>query len=308
MVDSSSMVSLLEQRMSNMADTASKDSIQALAKWIGFRRKHIKSFAKSMASAIENPSNNNNNTANNGNSSARQWLYLRILHEAIILDSGLPRWELLAEMREVLGDALSEVAKSGCLDWQTTKKVEGFVKQWDTLNAFGGPTIINVLKKQLATPSPKTMMEPTTAETTADEKISSPDTSTTKKTASQVSPASPKRSKSPTRSPKRDREGAPKSTQIEADTVADTEDDAMPVEAASPPPQESSSNKTEPTTPVTPKVPKKEVTYDFEAKVRCLLLLDFFLNDLLLYFQLSTVSFPYPFVSFIFSITEHSLW
>ena len=255
--------------MSNLADTASKDSIQALAKWIGFRRKHIKSFSKSMASATENPSsssNNNNNTAN-GNFSTRQWLYLRILHEAIILDSGTSRWERLAEMREILGDALLEVAKSGCLDWQTTKKVEGFVKQWDTLNAFGGPTLINVIKKQLA--APKTIAE-TTADGT-DDKTASPDTSTTKTTASQVSPASPQRSQSPTRSPKRDTEGAPKSPPIEADPAAGV--DAMAMEATSPP-KESVNTKTEPTTPVTPKVPRKEVTYDFEAKVRFLLLLD----------------------------------
>ena len=270
------MVGRLEQRMSKLADTASKESIQALAKWIGFRRKYVKSFSKSLADAIENPSKlkSNGSSSSSGvhasaaSTTTRQWLYLQILHEAIILDSGTSRWERLAEMREILGDALVDVAKSGCLDWATVKKVEVFVKQWDTLNVFGGPTLLNVIKKQLSAPSSaKTMPKVADSTTAAASTLDSMDTEEKGEKASKTTPASPKRSKSPVpRSPKRDRDGAPK---IPPNDSSAEEDPAVaketPVQAS---PPKVISSKSEPTAPTVQRPPKKEVTYDFESKVR----------------------------------------
>lgn len=295
------MVVRLEHRMSKLGDTASKESIQALAKWIGFRRKHIPAFAKSLAAAIETPSSiqsKSTSTASTDTAATtnrtRQWLYLQILHESIILDSGTSRWERQAEARDILGDVLLEVAKSGCLDWATSKKVETImIKQWDSLNVFGGPTLIHAIKKQLAAaPSEKTGSSSNTTAAAAS------DTATASSNGNKTKPASPTRPKSPTPpssiSPKRDRDGASKSppppeddfppaandNDDDDDDDDDNNNDQAMVDVASPdpasPPKNSSSSsdkKIDVETPpmsaaATPsKFPlKKEVEYDFEAK------------------------------------------
>lgn len=250
MTDSASWVSRLERRLSKLADTASKESIQALSKWIGFRRKHVKAFSKSLVDAIENPSSiataaaSSTVTSNNGNNTpTRQWLYLQIVHESIILDSGTSRWDRLAEMREILGEScVVKVSERGCLDAVNVKKVEGMVKQWDSLNVFGGPTLINLIKKKLASPA---IDAATVAEKTA----------TTK-----AAESTPKPEKTPPASPKRKRETPPKAT------VDETPISEKPT-ATSDEPASSKDPNAEATSSL-PKTPKKEVEYDFESKVR----------------------------------------
>ena len=231
-------VSRLERRLSKLADTASKESIQALSKWIGFRRKHAKVISTSLAKAIADPTSLD--CPPSSDKTARQWLYLQILHESIVLDSGTSRWDRLAEMREVWGECcMMDVARRGCLDAATLKKVHGLVKQWDGLNVFGGPTLIGVIKKQLTSPPVE------------EARSRSP------------RPKSPVRSKSPPRSPKRERSASPVPSNKKA--------------KESPEPEETlKADKTEASTaeskPEAPKetaktTPKKTVEYDFESKV-----------------------------------------
>ena len=205
----------LERRLSNLTDTASKESIQALSKWIGFRRAHAKAFAESLSKAIIDAA------------APRQWLYLQIVNESIVLDSGTSRWDRMVELREALGEAcILEVAKKGCLDKETTKKLEGFLKQWDSWNVFGGPTLISLMKKALSSERPK-----------------SPTPSKSPTTPPRSRSPTP-RSKSPTPKKKRERSASPK-----------------------PKKKEEAKPKAEEPTSAT-KAPKKDVVYDFEAKVR----------------------------------------
>lgn len=232
----------LQRRLSILADTASKESVQALAKWIGFNRKHAKAFSEALADAIADPSN----VSSAGNTVGRQWLYLQILHESIILDSGTSRWDRFAEMREILGEGVMvEVTKKGCLDAANVKKVEGLVKQWDTLNVFGGPTMINLIKKQLANP-PKDKPKDIPAESDTKEILGTPQ----KEEPKQASPTKPS-------SPKRENDGSPKEAQkiekAEHENKEDSKSDS---------PERDSAAKAEPV-----KAVKKSVEYDFEAKV-----------------------------------------
>lgn len=244
----------LERRLTKLADTASKESIQALAKWIGFRRKYVKEFSLSLTNAINNPTSLE---ASHSNREARQWLYLQILHESILLDSGTSRWDRLAEMRESLGEnCMMEVAKRGCLEAATIKtNVEGLIKQWDGLNVFGGPTLIAMIKKQLAAaPAP------------------SATSSTTNSSSDNTTAAS--KSKSPPRSPKRARSPSPKPVSKKNDDDSKTpspkeEAKQAPKQEEAPKPSSSDNKPSESKkSPLPSKSPKKTVVYDFESKVR----------------------------------------
>lgn len=221
-------VARLERRLSKLADTASKESIQALAKWIGFRRAHGKAFAESLANSIaEAPAE-------------RQWLFLQILHESIVLDSGTSRWDRLQELREILGEfSMLAVAKKNCLDKETIKKVDGCLKQWDQLNVFGGPTLISLMKKQF----------------TSEEPVARPKSPTRPKSPKRERSRSPTpRSKKASTPPKEISATAPKEE-------AEKKPEEMETDSAKKPtlkPSESSSS-------LPLKSPKKTVEIDFEA-------------------------------------------
>ena len=232
-------VGILEKRLVKLADTASKESIQALAKWIGFRRKYAKEFSAALAAAIENPSS----LESSHSRETRQWLYLQILHESILLDSGTSRWDRLAEMREILGEfCMMEVAKRNCLDSATITKVEGLIKQWDGLNVFGGPTLISMIKKQLtAAPSSTTPATTAAAETAR---------------AATPPPRSPKRGRrSPSPKPVSKKQSTPPPN---PDTTKEEIQQAQKTSGKSP----------ESKSPAPSKSPNKNVVYDFESKVR----------------------------------------
>jgi len=281
-------VSQLQKRMAKLGDAASKESLQALAKWIGFRRNFIQEFSKALVEAVADPNqlaltyatSPGTATANDTNKAARQWVYLQILHEAIILDSGTSRWDRFAEMREYLGEyCMVEIAKKKCLDAATIKKVEGCVKQWDAVSAFGGPTLINLIKKQLtaAAAAPSSSSSPKAAVDAATTP-SSPKRSTTPTSPKRSKTPPPPTSKSPTpsksSSPKRERDASPPKPATEKEETASPAEAAV---AATPPPKQEQPKEETPTSPehkkkvvATPEStskPKKRIEYDFESKV-----------------------------------------
>ena len=139
---SSSWGSKLEKKLSALADAASKESIQALAKWIGFNRKHAPVIATVLLDAFKTMDDNPN----------RQWLYWQVIHEVLLLEVETPKWDRLLELRVNLGEGCVVPATEALLQAKTlrTDKLPALLQEWDTHNVFGGPTIVSQVRRRLA--------------------------------------------------------------------------------------------------------------------------------------------------------------
>lgn len=161
----------LEQRLSALGESASKESIQALAKWIGFNRKYSSVITSVLFTALQNKSN----------STARQWLYWQVVHEVLVLDIGTgSKWERLLDLRSILGEtgvipAIEALRSNDQL--VKPEKLEGLVKQWDDHNVFGGPTLVSQIRRLVTSETiraTKTQSTATLTATTEQTKASSP--------------------------------------------------------------------------------------------------------------------------------------
>lgn len=129
----------LEERLRARADTTSLDSLQTLARWVSFNRKHAKEFAallrKTMVSSPSEP---------------RSWLYWQILDQILLQDKDDPskfdRYEMLrVEIGEqVVVPCMQEISSELLL------KVKPLLEVWDRVNVFGGPTLMNQIKRSAA--------------------------------------------------------------------------------------------------------------------------------------------------------------
>jgi Holliday junction resolvasome RuvABC DNA-binding subunit len=139
----SSWSNKLETRLSALADGASRESIQTLAKWIGFNRKHSKAFCTTLASHLADASN----------SAARQWLYIQIVHEVLLLEKDSPtKWERLGEMRIAMGESVVLPALQRS-DKVGKEKVAPLVAEWAKHNVFGTTTLIGQMRTILSSES-----------------------------------------------------------------------------------------------------------------------------------------------------------
>lgn len=139
----SSWSNKLETRLSALADGASRESIQTLAKWIGFNRKHSKAFCTTLDSHLADASN----------SAARQWLYIQIVHEVLLLEKDSPtKWERLGEMRIAMGESVVLPALQRS-DKARKEKVAPLVAEWAKHNVFGTPTLIGQMRTILSSES-----------------------------------------------------------------------------------------------------------------------------------------------------------
>lgn len=137
---SASWGSKLEKKLSALTDSASKESIQTLAQWIGFNRKHAPVIASVLTSSLQSAP-----------SPSRQWLYWQVVHEVLLLDLDTAKWEKCLELRLALGEqavvpAVESLQSSNSL----SEKLEGLVKQWDANNVFGGPTLVSEIRRLLS--------------------------------------------------------------------------------------------------------------------------------------------------------------
>ena len=143
---SSAWAGKLEKRLQALTDGASKESIQTLAKWIGFNRKYSQDFTKTLVTALTGPSS----------TGARRWLYWQIVHQVLRqeLNNG-SKWARLEGLRVALGehvvlplfaDALTDEKTS-----QYASQLKAFLKEWDNDNVFGGPTMVNLTKRSMMT-------------------------------------------------------------------------------------------------------------------------------------------------------------
>jgi len=134
----SSWSNKLETRLSALADGASKESIQSLAKWICFNRKHSKAFCTTLDKHLQE------------DSAARQWLYLQIIHEVLLLEkANSTKWERLSDTRTMLGESVVIPALQRS-DNVMKARVAPLLDEWAGANAFGTPMLVNQMRKILA--------------------------------------------------------------------------------------------------------------------------------------------------------------
>jgi hypothetical protein len=141
--------SKLETRLSALADGASRESIQSLAQWIGFNRKHSKAFCTTLDSHLAN------------NSAARQWLYFQIVNEVLLLEKENPaKWERLSETRIMMGESVLVPALQRS-DKAMKDKVAPLIDDWDKCSVFGTPTLVDQLRKIVSSESTQQQVEET---------------------------------------------------------------------------------------------------------------------------------------------------
>ena len=141
----SSWSNKLETRLSALADAASRESIQTLAKWIGFNRKHSKAFCTTLDSQFQQ-----------AKTESRQWLYFQLVNEVLLLEHGNhAKWDRLSETRNLLGvtvlvPALERMMRSS--NSAITVRLTPLMDEWEKLNAFGGPDLVEKMRNILSSP------------------------------------------------------------------------------------------------------------------------------------------------------------
>lgn len=132
---SSSWGSKLEAKLSALGETSSTESLQALAKWIGFNRKHASIFAVKLKEALEKAT------------TGRQNVYLSVIHDVLKQEHGEAKWDRLAQLRVTLAEeVIVPILEAGsATGWP--EKIPSMLKEWDNINAFGVPTLVNQIRK-----------------------------------------------------------------------------------------------------------------------------------------------------------------
>jgi hypothetical protein len=129
---------------SALTTTSSKESIQTFVQWIYFNRKHKANFISAFQAQVGTTS-----TAHSAINDSIYSILLTVLHEVFILHHGgtaPEKWDLASELRISLGESL---LLEYALLFPDVTKLETYVQQWETCNAFGDPTIIRQLRTKL---------------------------------------------------------------------------------------------------------------------------------------------------------------
>eukprot|EP00980_Cylindrotheca_fusiformis_P002710 scaffold627_cov125-Cylindrotheca_fusiformis.AAC.27 len=140
---SSSWGKKFEKKLAALADSASKESIQTLANWVGFNRKHASIITQTLTNELKA----------NANNESRQWLYWQLIHEILLLDKANPaKWGKLQELRTALGES-TIVTGIETITKLSPQVQESLVKEWDEHNVFGGPTLVAQIRRLLSSTS-----------------------------------------------------------------------------------------------------------------------------------------------------------
>lgn len=134
----SSWADKFEKRLNALTDAASKESIQTLAKWMGFNRKHAEEFAKILATKIS--------SAN----AARQLVHWQVVHEVLIQEKDGPKWDRLEGLRVTLGEKVVVPLYDKATEGALVGKLKLMLAEWDEVNVFGGPTLINQVRRKMS--------------------------------------------------------------------------------------------------------------------------------------------------------------
>jgi hypothetical protein len=205
---SSSWGKKFEKKLAALADGASKESIQTLANWVGFNRKHAPIIAQTLTNGLKAHANNE----------SRQWLYWQIVHELLLLENSNPaKWHKLQDLRTALGET-TIVSGIETIPNVSPQVHDSLIKEWDEHNVFGGPTLVAQIRRLFSREEP------------AKAKQSTPEES---KAAAKEEPA-----ESPKAEEEEEEEPAKSSTEAnpdskETETEKETEKESTPVERRS---------------------------------------------------------------------------
>jgi hypothetical protein len=125
----------LEKKLKALADTASKESIQTLANWIAFNRKHASTLVPVLINALQQSKNN----------TKRQWLCWQLIHDVLVMERGSNKWGKLSELRVALGEALQPAMES--LGGTMPDQLDNFLQEWDDHNVFEGPSLLSQIRR-----------------------------------------------------------------------------------------------------------------------------------------------------------------
>ena len=199
----------LEKKLKSLADSASNESIQTIAIYVGFNRKHSATIAKILKDFITSSTLNQ----------TRQWLFWQIINELLLAHhSNAKKYDKYLDLRTTLGDTTVVPAIKELGSNIPAAKIEPLLKEWNEHNVFSSPTLVSQIKKMLISAatatSSTTVKEEPAVEMTKTESSSSPKkeedevTATTKvepqetsTTAAAASAGSPKKEEESTPTP-----------------------------------------------------------------------------------------------------------
>ena len=186
---SSSWATKFEKKLKALTEGgASKESIQTLATWMVFNRKHVSAFSQVLLSLPDLTSTAvavSVGVPNTIATTSKQTLYWQLIHQVLLSNKeDQDKWERALDMRITMGESVILVALPNLCsnnnnndddETSTTATimdlVEGMIKEWDQYNVFGGPTLTGQIKRILLT-AKSTMATPalttTTTTTTTD--------------------------------------------------------------------------------------------------------------------------------------------
>ncbi|OEU15377.1 hypothetical protein FRACYDRAFT_275647 [Fragilariopsis cylindrus CCMP1102] len=133
---SSSWGKKLEKKLKALADTASKESIQTLANWIAFNRKHASTLVPVLINALLQSKNN----------TKRQWVCWQLVHGVLVMErENSSKWGKLSELRVALGEALQPAMES--LGSTMPDQLDKFLQEWEDYNVFEGPSLLSQIRR-----------------------------------------------------------------------------------------------------------------------------------------------------------------
>jgi hypothetical protein len=146
----------LQGKLSALTEASSKESVQTLAMWIWFNRKHKDAFIATMREVLDL------------GDSSRNSILLSVLHEVFLLNlKQADKWETAVDLRLSLGESVVLPFAGSAF---ATSKIQASLALWDTHNVFSGPTLIRQIRDKLqaaSTPS-KTVNPPQLDSNSAD--------------------------------------------------------------------------------------------------------------------------------------------
>lgn len=142
-----SWTSKLENKLSTLTETSSQESLTTVAKWICFNRKQAASFCQVLSDRLSSPS------------PGKQMIMIDLIDCVLLNDKGSSAWDRGLDLRRTIGESvlLPNLEK---LDEAGRNKISACAKEWDDSNSFGGPTIINLIRKQVTSLSKSVKEEP----------------------------------------------------------------------------------------------------------------------------------------------------
>jgi len=125
----------LEKKLTDLADSASKESIQTLANWIAFNRKHASTIATILINALLESKNN----------SKRQWLFWQLIHEVLVMERESKKWGKFSELRVLLGEALQPAMEN--LGSTIPENLNDCLQEWEDHDVFEGPSRMSQIRR-----------------------------------------------------------------------------------------------------------------------------------------------------------------